>query len=132
MRPQRGSATTTNRLRWIVPCALAFLLAAGCGPRAQSDKATAAQLQKSFEKAGADTTAEVAQVSSALQRSNYTEAIAVMSRVVQTQPINEAQKQAVDALILHTRQAVQQNPKLNSPQLYQATSDLMVRVHGEN
>jgi hypothetical protein len=55
-----------------------------------------------------------------------------MDRVVQTQPVDEAQKKAVDSLISQTRQAVQQNPKLDNPELYKAISDLMVRVHGEN
>jgi len=50
----------------------------------------------------------------------------------ESQPIDEAQKQAVSVLIQQTRQAVKQNPKLNSPELYKAMSDLVVRVHGEN
>jgi len=55
-----------------------------------------------------------------------------MNRAIQTQLMDDAQKKAVDALIVQTRQAIKQNPKLDSPQLYQALSDLTVRVHGEN
>jgi hypothetical protein len=52
--------------------------------------------------------------------------------VTRTQPVDEAQKQAVSVIIQQTRQAVKQNPKLNSPELYKAMSDLVTRVHGEN
>jgi len=41
-------------------------------------------------------------------------------------------KKAVGTLIRQTRLAVQQNPKLNTPELYKAMSDLILRVHGEN
>ena len=68
----------------------------------------------------------------ALQASNYTAAILIMDQVAQTQPVDEAQKKAVDSVITQTRQALQQNPQLDSPQLYKALSDLKVRVHGEN
>ena len=67
-----------------------------------------------------------------LRTSQYVAAVLIMDRVVQAQVIDDAQKKAVDTLIVQTRQAVEQNPKLNSPQLYQALSDLMLRVHGEN
>ena len=108
------------------------LVTVGCGSGKQSDKVTAEQLQKSYQKADPSVSAEVAQAGTALKASNYTHAVAIMNRVVQTQPVNDAQKKAVDALIIQTRKAVEQNPKLNSPELYQALSDLMVRVHGEN
>ena len=75
---------------------------------------------------------EVVRAATALQTNNFVEAVHIMDRVVQAQPIDEAQKKAVDALIIQARQAVQQNPKLNTPELYKAMSELMVRVHGEN
>ena len=102
----------------------------GCGKK--SAKPATEQLQKSFEKADATIKQDIVQANTAFQSGDYTHAIAVMNRVVQTQPIDEAQKQAVDALIIQTRRAIQQNPKLNTPELYKATADLMVRVHGEN
>ena len=117
---------------WLILAALAAAVAAGCGARSQSAKAAAEQLQKSFQKADAPTAEAVVQASTALRASNYTQAVLIMDRVVQTQPIDDAQKKAVDALIIQTRQAINQNPKLDSAQLYQALSDLMVRVHGEN
>jgi hypothetical protein len=55
-----------------------------------------------------------------------------MDRVAQTQRMDDTQKKAVDDLITQTRQAVQRNPKLDSPQLYQAVSDLFIKVHPEN
>jgi len=103
----------------------------GCG-RNQSARAAAEQLQNSFETANATIKQEVMQAGDALQASNYARAIIIMDRVVQTQPIDEAQKKAVDALIIQTRQAIRQNPKLDSSELYKATSDLLIRVHGEN
>src|SRR5258708_732165 len=115
---------------WLIPAALVAV--AGCGAKNQPVKMTAEHLQKSFQKADASVTAEVVQASTALQASNYTQAVLIMDRVVQTRPIDDAQKKAVDALIIQTRQAINQNPKLDSPQLYQALSDLTVRVHGEN
>jgi hypothetical protein len=102
----------------------------GCGKK--STKPVTEQLQQSFEKADAAIKEEVVQANSAFQAGDYTGAIAAMDRAVQNQAIDAAQKQAVDALILQTRQAAQQNPKLNTPELYKATADLMHRVHGEN
>jgi len=116
----------------MVAFAIVGLAAAGCGGKNGSAKPIAEQLQKSFQKTDTSVSAEVSQAGNALQASNYAEAILIMDRVVQAQPVNEAQKKAVDALIVQTRKAVQQNPKLDSPQLYQALSDLQVRVHGEN
>ena len=121
-----------KHLHSIIALGIVAITLTGCGAKSQSAKVTAEQLQKSFKKADASISAEVAQASTALQASNFTQAILIMDRVVQTQPIDEAQKKAVDALIVQTRKAVQQNPKLDTPQLYQAISDLMVRVHGEN
>lgn len=123
--------TGVKRAGWIIAAAIGALVAAGCGKH-PSGKAAAEQLEKSFEKSDASMKQEVVQAAAALQTSNYTQAITIMDRVVQVQPIDEAQKKAVDALIIQARQAVQQNPKLNSPELYKALSELMVRVHGEN
>jgi hypothetical protein len=108
------------------------LVLCGCGQKIQTTKATAEQLQKSFEKTEPAVAQEVREASSALQASNYTQAVVIMNRVVQSQTIDQNQKQAVDALIIQTREAIQRDPKLDSPQLYQALSDLLTRVHGEN
>lgn len=103
----------------------------GCG-KTQSATVTAEQLQRSYEKADAPVKQEVAQASAALRSGDYAAAIITMERVTRTQPVDEAQKQAVSVIIQQTRQAVKQNPKLNSPELYKAMSDLVIRVHGEN
>ncbi len=124
-------ATQVKQTGWMIVVALVAVAAVGCG-KSQSSKAAAEQLQKSFEKADPSLKQQVTEVSTAFQASNYNQAIIIMDRVVQTQPVDEAQKKAVDALIIQTRQAVEQNPKLNSPELYKAMSDLFVRVHGEN
>jgi hypothetical protein len=108
-----------------------LLLIAACKARSPSPSATAEQLQASFQKTDSATTQAVVQASVALQENRFTEAILIMDRVVQSQPINQEQKKAVDALIVQTRRAIQQNPKLDSPELYKAISDLMTRVHGE-
>ncbi len=104
--------------------------AVGCGKPA--DKPAPEQLQESFDKADAAIKQEIVEANAAFQAGDYTRAITVMDRVAQTQPIDAAQKQAVNALIIQTRKAAQQNPKLNTPELYKATEDLMLRVHGEN
>ena len=116
---------------WMIIAAIIAVAVVGCN-RGQSAKATAEQLAKSFEKANASIKQEVVQAGDALQASNYVQAIIIMDRVVQTQQIDEAQKKAVDAVIIQTRQAVRQNPRLDSAELYKATSDLLIRVHGEN
>jgi len=116
---------------WMIAVAVVVVAVVGCS-KSQSAKAAAEQLQKSFEKADAAIKQDIVQANTAFQAGDYTHAITVMDRVVQTQPIDEAQKQAVAALIIQTRKAVEQNPKLNSPELYKALSDLFVRVHGEN
>ena len=116
---------------WLIAVASVVITVAGCGKH-QSSKAAAEELVKSFAKGDAAMKQEVVRAGTALQTSNYAQALLIMDRVVQTQPIDEAQKRAVDALLIQARQAVQQNPKLNSPELYKAMSELMVRVHGEN
>ena len=102
----------------------------GCGKK--SAKPATEQLQQSFEKADAAIKQDIVQANTAFQSGDYTHAITVMDRVVQTQTIDAAQKQAVEALIIQTRRAIQQNPKLNTPELYKATADLVLRIHGEN
>jgi len=92
----------------------------------------AQKMQRSFLRTNASMTNEIVEASDAVRASNYIAAILVMDRVIQAQVIDDAQKKAVDTLIVQTRKAVEQNPKLNSPQLYQALSDLTVRIHGEN
>ena len=115
---------------WMLTVVLVVMGVVGCGRKAA--KPATEQLQRSFEKADAAIKQEIAHANTAFQAGDYTRALAVMDRVVQTQAIDAAQKQAVDALILQTRQAAQQNPKLNTPELYKATEDLMLRLHGEN
>jgi len=116
-----------------IAIAILAIATAGCGAKQPPVKATAEQLQKSFQKVDPSVAAEVLQASAALQASNYSQAVVLMDRVVQSQPtIDEAQKRAVDSLIIQTRAAIRQNPKLDSAQLYQALSDLTVRAHGEN
>lgn len=121
-----------NVRQWIIKLAAVALATAGCGAKPQGIKATAEQLEKSFLKSEPAITAEVARASAALQATNFTEAVLIMQRTLPAQVTDAAQKQAVDALILQTRQAIARDPKLNSSELYQAMSDLMVRVHGEN
>ena len=120
-----------NQASGIVAVAFAATTVAGCG-KSQSTKAAAEQLQQSYEAADAPVKQDVAQASAALQSGDYAAAIITMDRVTKSQPIDAAQKQAVSLLIQQTRQAVKQNPKLNSPELYKAMSDLVIRVHGEN
>ena len=120
-----------KRAGWMMAAAVIALAEASCGKN-QSAKAAAEQLEKSFEKTDGAVKQEVIRAGTALQASNYTQAILIMDRVVQSQPIDETQKSAVDALLIQARQAVQRDPKLNTPELYKAMSDLLVRVHGEN
>ena len=119
-------------LFWISVLLLATVAPMGCGGAKNSAKTTAEQLQKSFERADASSKEGVAQAASALQSGDYTQALLAMDRVAQGTQVDAAQKQAVDNLIRQTRQAVQQDPKLNTPELYKATADLIMRVHGEN
>ena len=122
--------TNLKQTGWILALVIVVVAVVGCGKKA--DKPATEQLQQSFEKADAAIKQEIVQANTAFQAGDYTRALAAMDRVVQTQPIDAAQKQAVDALIIQTRQAAQQNPKLNTPELYKATADLMLRLHGEN
>ena len=121
-----------KHLAWIAVLMLAAVAPAGCGSGKTSAKVAAEQLQKSFEKADASSREGVAQAAAAVQSGDYTQAILAMDRVAQTKQVDAAQKEAVGTLILQTRQAVQQDPRLNTPELYQAMSDLITRVHGEN
>ena len=120
-----------HRASWIVAAAIVVTAFAGCG-KGQSPGLAAEQLQRSYEKADEPVKQDVAQASAALQSGDYAAAIIKMDHVTRSQPVNEAQKQAVSILIQQTRQAVKQNPRLNSPELYKAMSDLVTRVHGEN
>jgi Flp pilus assembly protein TadD len=120
-----------HRLFWILAVAAFLTTAAGCGKN-ESSQVAAEQLQQSYEKVDAPIKQDVAQATAALRSGDYAAAIITMERVTRTQPVDEAQKQAVSVIIQQTRQAVKQNPKLNSPELYKAMSDLVTRVHGEN
>jgi len=119
-------------LGWKAGLLLVVVTLAGCGGKAPSPKATAQQLENSFAKADAAVKQEVAQASTALQSGNFAQAIIVMNQLPRQQPLDEAQRQAMSRLIQQTRQAVNQNPKLNSPELYKAMSEMILRVHGEN
>lgn len=121
-----------KHLAWIAVLMLAAVAPTGCGSGKTSAKVAAEQLQKSYEKADASSREAVAQAAAALQSGDYTQAILAMDRVAQTKQVDAAQKEAVGTLILQTRQAVQQDPSLNTPELYKAMSDLITRVHGEN
>src|SRR5437899_5855994 len=96
---------------------VAALLAEGCAANDPPAKVAAEQLQKSFQKAEAPIVEEVAQASTALRTNNYSQAVVIMNRVAQTQPLDAAQKAAVDALLIQTRKAIERNPKLDGPQL---------------
>ena len=124
--------TLLNRAGWIAAAVLAVVAMSGCSRNGLSPQATAEALQKSFAKADPDVKQEVAQAGAALQAGDYTRALIAMDRAAQARPVDAEQKKAVGFLIQQTRQAVQQNPKLNTPELYQATADLILRVHGEN
>ena len=121
-----------NRAGWITAAAMAGLVMVGCSRSNLAPKATVEALEKSFAKADSTVKQEVAQAGAALQAGDYTQALIAMDRAAQVQPVDAAQKKAVGLLIQQTRLAVQQNPKLNTPELYQATADLILRVHGEN
>ena len=123
--------TSARRPDWRLTFVVSALVLAGCGQR-HSTQAAAEQLEQSFQRSEAALKQEVGRAASALQTSNYVAALLIMDQVVQARPIDDGQKRAVDTLILQARQAVAQNPKLNTPELYKAMSDLMVRVHGEN
>src|SRR5436190_7993362 len=114
---------------WLVTVMSVAGIATGCSSKSQSAKLTAEKLQKSFEKAEPSVAQEVLQAGSAFQASNYTQAILIMDRVTQARTMDDGQKKAVDDLIIQTRQAVQRNPKLDKRQLYQALSDLFIKVH---
>ena len=122
--------TNSKQIAWAISVVLAGLGLAGCSKN--SDKLVTEQLNQSFEKADATVKQEVVQVNTAFQAGDYTRAISLMDQVVKNQPIDAAQKQAVNTLIIQTRQAAQQNPKLNTPELYKATEALMLSAHGEN
>jgi hypothetical protein len=54
-----------------------------------------------------------------------------MNQVVQVQAVDAGQKKAVDALVLQVRNATAKDPRLATPQLHKAMSDLILKVHGE-
>ena len=120
------------RADWITALTMAALAVVGCNRGVLSPNAAAEILQKSFAKAEPEVKQEVARAGAALQAGDYTRALIAMDRAAQARPVDAEQKKAVGILIQQTRQAVQQNPKLNTPELYQATADLILRVHGEN
>jgi Flp pilus assembly protein TadD len=107
------------------------VLLTGCGKN-PTPEATAEKLKESFARADAPQQELVSQATAALQSGDYTRALTTMDRAVQMRPADAAQKQAVGQLILQTRQAVQRDPRLNTPQLYKAMADLIHSTHGEN
>ena len=102
----------------------------GSGKKEDAAAATR-QLTESFTKAEAPVQQQVARATVALQSGNYQQAVITMHEVVQAQAPNAAQKKAVDALVLQVQQATAKDPRLATPQLYKAMSDLILKVHGE-
>ncbi|MBM3847250.1 MAG: hypothetical protein FJ405_13330 [Verrucomicrobia bacterium] len=118
---------------WIVASGGMLVIAlttGGCGRKVDAD-AAGRQLTESFAKAEAPVKQEVARVNTALQAGDYQQAIAMMNQIVRVQAVDGAQKKAVDALVLQVREATAKDPKLATPQLHKATSDLILKVHGE-
>ena len=121
-----------NFLRILAIAAAALL--AGCGkPQVNAP----AELQKGFAKSEPAIKEDVQKASAHLQSGNYVEAMQALDRAVaaqqtQNQPMDEQQKKAVGAAVSTARQAVEKNPKLNTPQLYKAMTDLIERAYGEN
>lgn len=114
--------------------ALVVAAAAGCNKKQPN---AAAQLEKGYGQADSAIKQEVQKVSAELQSKNYTQAILAMDRVVssqqqQSQELTEQQKKAVEAVVGQTRAAVNKDPKLDTPELYKAMSDLILRTYGEN
>lgn len=117
-------------------CLLLALVAAAAGCNKKQPNA-AAQLEKSYKQADSAIKEEVQKVSAELQSKDYTQAILAMDRVVsaqqqQSQALTAEQKKAVEAVVGQTRAAVNKNPKLDTPELYKAMSDLILRTYGEN
>ena len=110
---------------------LVIALALGGCHRATDAQATTRQLEESFAKAEAPVKQEVARVNAALQARNYEQAVVGMNQVVQRQAVDAGQKKAVDALVVQIRNATAKDPKLATPQLHKAMSDLILKVHGE-
>jgi predicted oxidoreductase len=106
------------------------LATGGCAKKVDAEVA-GKQLTESFAKAEAPVKQEVARVNAALQAGNYQQAVATMNQVVQVQAVDAGQKKAVDALVLQVRNATAKDPRLATPQLHKAMSDLILKVHGE-
>ena len=121
-----------HRACWTVALIACAWTLPGCGHKATAPKVMAQLLENSFSNADSTVKQNVSQASAAVQNGNFPQAIITMNQLTQRQPLDQAQKQAMSLLIQQTRQAVNENPKLNSPELYKAMSDLVLRVHGEN
>jgi hypothetical protein len=125
-----NSLKSTRRLASLVGAFLLLATLSGCG--GQTEYATAKELKQSFDTSSASVKEQVSRAAAALEQTNYAEAIATMNRVVQSQPVTEAQKRAVRALVSQTREAINQNPELNSSELHRAIGQLILNTYGEN
>jgi hypothetical protein len=126
----------SNRAKQWTAVVLAGAIAVltGCGSKAgeskAADKIVAGQLQRSFGKVEGATRDQINQAAQATIAKDYARAIGIMNEVIRRQRIlDAAQKQALDNLLAHTRQAVARAPGINNSQLYQATSDLQLLLH---
>ena len=120
--------TALTHIGWLMALAIVAVTVVGCGKK--SAKPATEQLQQSFEKADAAIKEEVVQANTAFQAGDYTGAIAVMDRVVQTQPIDEAQSRLWTRLSFRPdkpRSRIRNSTRRNCE-----PADLMNKVHGEN
>lgn len=113
---------------------LVVMTTGGCGKKPVN---APAQLDKGYAQAEPAIRDEVQKAKSQLLNSNYTEALLTMDRIVAAQQqegraLSPEQKQAINAVVVQSREAIIQNPKFNTPELYKAMSDLILRAHGEN
>ncbi len=115
-----------------IPVLIFSLSVASCSQKKPTTQAATETLQKSFQNSDPSVTKEIVEANAAFRAANYTQAMLLLNHAVGDKPVDAAQKKAIDGLIHQTRQAIQQDPKLDSPDLYNAISQLVTRVHGEN
>ena len=108
----------------IVPALV--LCAVSCQKEAQVDATQ--PLQQSFQKAEPEVKKAIETVNTSLKAGNYTEATRALSSVVTDRPMTEAQKQAVGVALQQVNRAIEQNPALDTQEMYNLRAKMFQAV----
>jgi len=118
---------TITNASFVVAFALA-LFSSGCGKSAPPVPDTSPALQQAFESAAPALKERIASVATDLKAQKFIEVTKALDEIVAGGKLTEAQEQAISSTILEINEAAANNPKLDTPEMYQLRSQMFQRL----